>query len=837
MPGSRRIFFRIFVSLVVILAAILAISVFFVRHSFPQLNGEIKMSGLNSTVRILRDRFGIPQIYASTPHDLFFAQGFVHAQDRFWQMDVWRHTGAGHLSEMFGKSQIDTDKFLRTLGWDRIVREELNRTDQTSMNILKSYAEGVNAYLKNRGGSQISFEYVLLSMINRNYKIENWEPAHSATFAKVMSWDLCENMFSEINRSLLLKTLTMDQINELYPAYPESGPFVVPYSPQSNSPTELPVAILSDPKIQESLTKLNSSLKNLPHGIGVRGEAIGSNNWVISGSRTTTGKPILANDPHLGVQMPSIWYEAGLHCEPVSDQCPFDVSGFSFAGVPGIILGHNSRIAWAMTNVGADVMDLYIEKVNPQNPNQYFYQNTWHDMKVMQDRIHVGGSDDVTFSIRSTQHGPVISDSFKSLNDFRNKTGQDVPERYAIALRWTALESSDTFPAIWKINVAKNWDDFRAAAADFDVPSQNLLYADIDGNIGYQTPGMIPIRAKGDGRLPVPGWTDEYEWTGYIPFGELPSIKNPDQGFIASANNQVISSRYPHLLTNDWEAPFRAARITQMISENKNKVDKIFIQSMQADSKNAKATIILPYLLNLKFKDSHLQKTLEILKNWDQQNTIDSSAAALFEIFWKNLLAETFHDELPEQFWPGGAERWGLVIQNLVNDEHNHWWDNKKTKPVETCDDILQSAFTLAIQELEKLQGNDPAKWRWGSLHVVTFRNETLGESGIKIVEKILNRGPFESSGGITMVNAASYNPWKSFEVTSLPSMRMIVDFSALDQSVAVNTTGQSGHAYHANYIDMADLWRTVQYHSWGFSKEAVEKQTTDTLILVPPPF
>jgi penicillin amidase len=834
MPGSGRIFYRIFVSLIVILAAILIISVYLVRRSFPQLNGEIKINGLNSTVRILRDRFGVPQIYASTPHDLFLAQGFIHAQDRFWQMDVWRHTGAGRLSEMFGKSQIDTDKFLRTLGWERVVREELNRTDPTSMNILKSYAEGVNAYLKNRGGSQISFEYVLFSMINRNYKIANWEPAHSATFAKVMSWDLCENMFSEINRSLLSKTLSMEQINELYPPYPENGPFIVPYSPESNFPTDFPVAILRDPKVHESFQELNSALQRLPDVIGVRGEAIGSNNWVISGSRTNTGKPFLANDPHLGVQMPSIWYEAGLHCEPVSDQCPFDVSGFSFAGVPGIILGHNSHIAWAMTNVGADVMDLYIEKVNPQNPNQYFYQNAWHDMKVTQDRIHVGGSDDVQFAIRSTQHGPVISDSMKSLQDFRNKTGQDVPEQYAIALRWTALEASDTFPAIWKMNVAKNWEEFRAAAADFDVPSQNLMYADIDGNIGYQTPGMIPIRAKGDGRFPVPGWTDEYEWTGYIPFAELPSIKNPDEGFIASANNQVISSRYPHLITNDWEAPFRAARITKMITENKNKVDEKFIESMQADCKNSKAQLILPYLLNLKFKETHLQQTLEILRNWNQQNVMDSPGAALFEMFWKSLLSETFHDDLPQQFWPGGAERWGYVIQKLIDDEHDHWWDKKNTPAVETRNDILQTAFKTAVQELEKLQGNDPGKWRWGSLHTVKFENETLGQSGIKIVEKILNRGPFETSGGGGMINATSFNPSKSFEVTSLPSMRMIVDFSSLDQSLAVNTTGQSGHAYHPNYIDIADLWRKVQYHPWGFNKEAIQKQTVDILVLSP---
>jgi penicillin amidase len=479
-------------------------------------------------------------------------------------------------------------------------------------------------------------------------------------------------------------------------------------------------------------------------------------------------------------------------------------------------------------------MDLYIEKVNPQNPNQYFYQNSWRNMDIYEDRIRVAGADDVKVSIRRTHHGPLISDSMKLLKDFGNNGGLDLPKPYSIALRWTALEPSETFPAIWKMNIAKNWEEFRTAASEFDVPSQNLIYADIDGNIGYQTPGLIPIRVKGDGRFPVPGWTGEYEWKGYIPFNELPSIQNPAQGFIASANNKIISSQYPHLITTEWEGPFRAARITELITKNTNRIDKDFIATIQADNKNPKAEIILPYLLNLKFQDAQLQKALDVLRRWDQQQSTDSSGAALFEVLWKYLLSETFHDDLPEQFWPGGAERWGVVIQNLANDPGNAWWDNKKSSKRETRDDILRNAFRLSVQELQKLQGVDPQKWRWGALHTVTFRNETLGQSGIKLLERLLNRGPFESSGGTSIVNACSFNPRESFEVTAMPSMRMIVDFSALDQSMAINSTGQSGHAFHANYIDMIEKWRNVQYHPWPFTKAAVEKQTTHTLILSP---
>jgi penicillin amidase len=832
MPRYGRILSRILLLLVIILLTLFALSFFTIRRSFPALKGEVKLSGLKSKVRVLRDRYGIPQIYASNSHDLFFAQGYVHAQDRFWQMDVWRHTGSGRLSEMFGESQIRTDKFLRTLGWEKTVQKELAQTDPHSFNILRAYAEGVNAYIKENQGSKLSLEYVLLSAINRDYRLEDWEPVHSLTFGKVMSWDLCMNMFTEIDRSILLKTLSPEQVDEIYPPYPTTGPFVVPnISNLSSNPTR--AQIFRDPQVDAVMSKLQKTVEDLPNSIGIHGESIGSNNWVISGSKTTTGKPMLANDPHLGVQLPSIWYQVGLHCEPASDACPFDVTGFSFAGVPGIILGHNARIAWAMTNVGADVMDLYIEKINPENPNQYEFKGEWQEMKIIPDKIRVARGNDVSFSIRQTRHGAVISDTFSALENFDQKSGVQVPSKYAIALRWTALDVSDVFPAIWKMNVAKNWIEFRQAASEFDVPSQNLMYADVDGNIGYQTPGLIPVRSKGDGRFPVPGWTGEYEWTGYIPFDQLPSMFNPPEGFIVSANNQVISSEYPNLIAQDWETGFRASRIIELIQGHHDKIDKTFVQTMQGDNKNGKAAVILPYLLRLKIENVELKAPLELLRKWDHQQGIDSAAAAMFEVFWKNLMSETFHDDLPEDFWPGGSDRWGQVIHQAL--ENGRWWDNRKTSTVETRDDILLISFDKAVKELRSLQGNDPNRWRWGALHTVMFRNETLGQSGIAVVESLLNRGPFESGGGTAVVNATGFNPLRSsFEVTALPSMRMIVDFSDFDQSLSMHTTGQSGHAYHENYIDMADGWRKVQYYQWTFGKKAVEQSTQNELVLTP---
>ncbi|MFN3307892.1 MAG: penicillin acylase family protein, partial [Anaerolineales bacterium] len=333
---------------------------------------------------------------------------------------------------------------------------------------------------------------------------------------------------------------------------------------------------LSSPKVQQALQISLDHSESLQSLLGRSGRGLGSNSWAVAGSRTVSGKPILANDPHLGIQMPSIWYQIALHCRPKSAACPFEVAGFSFAGVPGVIIGHNERIAWGFTNVGPDVIDLYIEKVNPENPNQYEVNGKWVEFETRQEVIRVSGGEAVTITVRISRHGPVISDTYGPLKDevdakdkeskpFREKAGIELPENYAIAIRWTALEAARVFEAIWGFNKARNWLEFRQAAEAFAVPAQNLLYADVDGNIAYQMPGRVPIRANGDGRLPVPGWTDEYEWLGTIPFEELPYTLNPPQGYIVTANNRVPPPNYPYLITSDWDYGFRAQRIVELI--------------------------------------------------------------------------------------------------------------------------------------------------------------------------------------------------------------------------------------------------------------------------------
>ena len=801
------------------------------------------MSGLNYPVDIYRDSYGIPNIYAQTTHDLFFAQGYVHAQDRFWQMDFWRHIGAGRLSEMFGKTQLETDTFLRTLGWARIAQQELNSMSTDEQALLQAYADGVNAYLADHKGAALSLEYAVLKLLTPGYSPEAWQLVNTLTWGKVMAWDLSSQGETEIERAVLLKLLTPQQIAEIFPPYPADHPTVVPNfsisaTPNGASAAAQGIQTLID--LAPAFQSLAGNIAKVDMVLGPAGNDIGSNNWVISGSRTSTGKPFLANDMHLSEQMPSIWYEIGLHCSPVSSTCPYNVAGFSFAGVPGVIVGHNDRIAWGFTNVGPDVLDLYIEKINPANLNQYEVNGQWVDMTVVQETIKVAGSSSIDLTVRYTRHGPVVYDNPTDHQKIQDTWGTALPTDFAISMRWTALEPANIFKAIFGFDAAQNWDEYRQAARYFAVPSQNMVYADIDGNIAYQTPGNIPIRLSGhNGDYPVPGWTDEYEWQGYIPFDKLPNAYNPPEGYIVSANNAVVGANYPYIITNEWDYGFRAERIVQMVETAPGPIDAAYIQKMHGDDYNASAAYLVPLLLQLNLQDEHLITVRDLLKGWDFQNQMDQVAPAIYNVFWRAVLGRTFHNNLPEDFWPDGGDIWVEVMRHLVQTPDSAWWDDKDTTTKERRDDVLSLAFSDAVAELEKLLGTNSAKWTWGDLHTVTFHNQSLGTSGVGPIEAIFNRGPYRTSGGSSIVNATGWDaaeadPELAYQVLTLPSERLIVDISDLPASMSVITTGESGHAFHTNYADQTDLWRNIQYHPMLWGLQQVQEAAKAHQVLTP---
>jgi len=832
------------ISVIGALAIILGVAgVYLARSSFPVTSGELKLNGLEYPVDVYRDSYGIPNIYAQTAHDLYFAQGYVHAQDRFWQMDFWRHIGSARLSEMFGDSQLDTDIFLRTLGWARVAQQVLDSMPADQRALLQAYADGVNTYLADHKGAALSLEYAVLKLQNSGYTPEPWQSVHTLTWTNVMAWSLGETRMNiEIEQAVLMKTLTPQQVADLFPPYPSDHPLVVPdFSPNAvlGNPAVPPQSLKTLADLYPAFENIHKSLSNVELAVGAAGRSIGSNNWVIAGSRTASGKPYLANDMHLGEQMPSIWYEVGLHCAPVSADCPINVVGFSFSGVPGVIVGHTDRIAWGFTNVGPDVLDLYIEKINPSNANQYEVNGQWVNMQLVKETIHVAGADPVELTVRYTRHGPIIMDNPDDHEKIKDAWGLELPADFAISMRWTALEANNVLETFITLDQAKNWDEFRQAASYFAVPSQNMVFADVEGNIGYQTPGNIPIRLPGhSGDYPVPGWTDEYEWQGYIPFDQLPNAFNPPEGYIVSANNFIVGSDYPYNLTS-LDYGYRAERIVQMIENAPGAIDTAYIQKIHGDDYNASAAFMVPLLMQLPLQDQHLIQVRDLLEGWDFQNQMDQAAPAVYNVFWRAVLGRTFHDQIPEDFWPEGDSNWFEILRHLVQSPESDWWDDKTTPIVEKRDDIFSQAFSQAVTELEQLLGKDSSHWKWGDLHTVTFHNQSLGVSGIGPIEAIFNRGPYPVSGGNSIINATGWDaaltdPRKAYQVDWLPSERMIVDMSNLPASLSVNTTGESGHAFNPHYGDLIDMWRTIQYHPMLWERPQVEDASKAHLILRP---
>jgi len=417
----------------------------------------------------------------------------------------------------------------------------------------------------------------------------------------------------------------------------------------------------------------------------------------------------------------------------------------------------------------------------------------------------------------------------------KERAGIGLPQPYVVALKWTALEPNKLFEAIWGFDNAANFDEFRQAARGFVVPAQNLVYADVEGNIGYQMPGNVPIRKSGDGRYPVPGWTDDFEWTGYIPFDQLPYVYNPPEDFIVTANNQVPPKGYPYLVTTDWDYGFRAERIVQMIRDAPANMDAAYIQQMQGDDLDLNAATLVPVLMQISLGHD-LDTTREMLRGWDYRDTLDSQPAALFAVFWANLLRLTFNDDLPSDYQFQGGDRAFEVMRALVEQPRSPWWDNKETTAVvETRDDVFAAALSAAVSELTRNYGRNTDGWpTWGELHTATFRNGSLGESGIAPIENLFNRGPFQTAGGSSIVNATGWDASKPYDVASLPSMRFIADLSNLNNSLTVHTTGESGHAEDPHYIDMVNMWRNIQYYPMLWDQQAVSSGAESHLKLLP---
>ena len=842
----------------IVVATVVGVSL--IRKPLPQTSGELSVSGLTSKVTVLRDAQGVPQIYADNAQDLFRAQGYVAAQDRFFQMDVRRHITAGRLSEMIGKRGIQTDRVIRTMGWRQVAEAELPTLAPSTRQYLQAYADGVNAYINHAGSpANMALEYSVLGQQFPDYSVEPWTPADSLTWLTAMAWDLRGDYDGELTRARLAATITPARLTQIFPPYPIASHHPILSSmdwqpAQAGSPASGASSVGSNPYLPSTngdvsgkaavavYSEVADALAALPVMVG-RGDGIGSNSFVVGPSRSSTGKPLLANDPHLAVGIPSVWYQTGLHCRTVSAACPFDVTGFSFAGLPGIVIGHNQSIAWGMTNLNPDVSDFYLEQTRGQT---YLRGKTYVPMKEHTETIKVAGGPDVPLTVRATIHGPVLSDVIPAVHQAGATApveGKAEPAEYAVSLAWTGLLPGHTADAIFEIDTAQDFTQFRDAAKDFAVPAQNLLYADTAGNIGYQAPGQVPIRVSSTkgappGYWPAPGWDPKYDWKGFVPFSQMPMSYNPPEGYIVAANQAVTAGTTP-FLTTEWDYGYRSERIRDLITATP-KVTPARMSQIQGDTYNAFAPALVKALLAVNLKgDPFAEDAKELLRTWDYTqpigNSPTSAAAAYFNAVWSNVLRLTFDDDLGDMKADGGSQ-WMQALTLLLARPHDAWWDNKMTPQViESRDEILREAMVAARLDLTKELGKTPVTWQWGRLHQLTLTSQILGGDSVPApVRMIFNRGPWQLPGGSSIVNANGWNASEGYQVDWAPSMRMVVNLGDLDASRWVNQTGSSGHPYDAHYVDQTDSWAKNETFAWPFSAKAVQAAGGDELTLIP---
>ncbi len=759
--------------------------------TFPANGGERRVAGLAAPISIERDANGVPTVRASSPNDALFGLGYVHAQDRLWQMEFQRRIGSGRLAEILGPRLIETDRFLRTVGFRRAAESSWPALSAPARAALEAYAAGVNAFLTAETARPIEFRVLRI-------RPEPYTPVDALLWGKMMAWDLAGNATGEIRRARLAAKLGEARARELFPEVPAEPTILLDSEWTVPAGAAVGARAAAETGPWSGLERAFALLA--PLGFG--GEEIGSNSWVVAGARTRSGKPLLANDPHLGLRAPSVWYLARLEAPGLS------VAGATLPGLPGVVIGHNARIAWGLTSVEPDVQDLYLEQTDPAALDRYRHGNGWLLFEKRTERIAVRGGADVVFEVRSSIHGPIVTDVF----DGAKTLGRPA------ALRWTGLDPGDTTAETFLgIDRASGWKEFLEAASRLRSPAQNLVYADVDGHIGYTTTGAIPIRPRSDGLLPVSG-AGEDDWSGEIPFESLPRVLDPPRGYVATANNRVVSGRYPWPIARDWPEPYRADRITKRIL-GAGKLDVGQMRAIQLDRHSEQADELLPLLLDTKPADPASRDALERLARWNRDFEPDSVPASIYAA-WYTALSAMPEDEAGEV--PLGSVRSRFLTESLRSD--SPWCDDVRTPKRETCAEFRSATLSKAVAELARRLGPEPDSWRWERLHRARFPHGVF--DSVPLLRRFFSL-EIDQGGDASTVNVGAYRRDGSYLMTDGPSYRQIVDLADLSQSVFVHTTGQSGNVFSKGYRDLLPLWRRGAYLPMSASTEK-------TLRLVP---
>ena len=776
------------------------------RRRLPQVSGSLALSGLAGRVEIIRDRWGVPHIYASDELDAFFAQGFVHAQDRLWQMEINRRLSRGRLSELLGSLALDTDRASRTFGFDRLGRADWTLMAEADRSVVRAYTAGVNAcLLPQNGKAPKPVEFTLLRQ-----SPEPWQIEDTLAFSRVMGWQMSHAWYGEIIRAQLIAALGPERAAELEITDARENPAVLPAGIEMNRLAEEALLGVGDPFLKRRM---------------------GSNSWAIAPERSATGRPILCNDMHLQLTVPGTWYEVHLEAGDLQ------VTGVSLPGLPGVVGGHNAHVAWGITLAFTDCEDLFVEKFDPADPRRYQVGSDWLEAEAIPETIRVKGQSEPHIEpVTITRHGPVISDVI----------GEPAQR---LAVNSMALRPNPALRGWFSLNRARNWDEFVEAMRCIEAPQLNFSYADVEGNTGYWVTGKVPVRARGQGMVPAPGWTDEYEWIGEVPFEEMPHALNPRAGYVVHCNNRIAGDDYPHHLGSVWMNGYRARRLADMI-ESKDRVTLTDCCDMQMDV-TCLPGIELVRLVQEVYphaggpgQSDDLVLALRLLSAWDGRLTTDSVGGSLYEVARRALVQNLFAPVLGPELTPRWLGRAFHPVLMFVHEFYGHdtvtllrllgdpecWW----IKQAGGREMLLERSLTGAVAFLRSELGPDSASWQWGRLHRITF-GHALGVQ--KPLDQVFNRGPVPIGGDTDTPLQTACLPGPSYDNNAwTPSMRIVMDLGDLSNSRAVFPIGQSGQLGSPHYDDLAEPWSKGEYHPMLWTRDQVEKHAEASLTLMPTP-
>jgi len=761
-------------------------------HPLPIYEGEIKIKGLTSSVDVFFDEWAVPHVFAQNEDDLFYAAGYLAARERLFQLSTVALAVRGELSSEFGIEMLPTDIYLRTWRIHDTAKKMVAVMDIDNKSIYNSFCNGINFRIK-EAKKDLPVEFKILGI-----DPPLWDPTIVAGYERMMAHELQSSWQSEIIYGAIASYFNKEKLSEIIPGYTDDKPTIVDTKLREFKP------------LFDSIIDQEFLLRDL---FGERNSDVGSNNWVLSGSKTKTGKPLLANDPHLAYTQPPRWFE--MHLKGGR----FDVSGVCIAGIPVPVIGQNKQAAWGFTNTMVDDVDFFVETINPNNKNQYLYDNNWLPMTIIEETIPLKNAGDTTIVIRLTRHGPVISDIHPLLQE----------SHQAMSMSWTGHWVTKEMDAWVEINNMKNWDDFSQAVKKFGVPGQNIVYADINGNIGWRPAVFIPIRKNGYSMVPRPGHNSEYDWNGKVSYSQMPYIFNPEKGYISTANNKTIDDTFPYYISGLWADPSRAEQIKTRLDTLQGATVSD-MKSIQLDHTSPFAKEIISYILAVEKgnETGNLKKAFRFLQDWDAVESVNSEAALIFHSFMRTFATNLYGDEiilLGQNYFDAYMGLSSLVhrnIREILKYRKSSWIDNIETKmKIESLDDIIYISIKDAVIDVENRYGYNYSNWKWGDAHTVTHKHML---SKVKFLNWLfdLSVGPYRSGGSDKTPNAGGFSFQKPFHQTSGASMRRIVDFSNLNETQFILPTGQSGVPFSSHYRDQAELYHKGHYRTTWFDEDYI---------------